>query len=167
MTQLEQIKIANSRVEAILLTLGSLGFVAAGIFILLEPEGDDILVSWMATLFFGGCALVGFWMLFDTRPRLIIDRAGIYDRTIGVGKIPWSDINNAYIRSIRGNDFICLELRNQNAYLQKLSSIQRFLAQANLSLGFTPISLNLSGVDANSYQVLELILKYVELHSNY
>ena len=165
MNQLEQIKITNSRIQAILLTLGSLGFVAAGVFILIEAEGNDVL-GWVSTAFFASCALVGFWMLFDTRPRLIIDRRGIYDRTTGVGRIPWSDINNAYLKSIGNNDFVCLELRNQNAYSQKLSAIQKFLASANHSLGFTPISLNLSGFDANSYQIFELIIKYVELHSS-
>ena len=144
MTQIEQVKIANNRTEAIFLTLGSLGFVVAGVLILIEAKGGGVLIGWMSTIFFGSCALVGFRMLFDTRPRLIIDRRGIYDRTIGVGRIPWSDINNAYLKSIRTNDFVCLELRNQNAYLQKLSAIQKFLASANHSLGFTPISLNVS-----------------------
>ena len=162
---MECITIANSRFKALALTVCSLGFVAGGLFILSKADVDDTWIGWTAVTFFGACALVGIWMLLDARPRLVIDDSGIYDRTIGIGKIPWSEIEGAYIRSIQGNDFICLKLRNQDAYLDKLSSVKRSMVKANEALGFTPISLNLSGVAADSDQILELVLKYSELYS--
>lgn len=164
MTQPQRIKITNSRFKATLLTAGSTGFVVAGTMILIDSKGQDS-IGWLSTAFFAACGVVGIQMLFDSRPRLIIDRTGVYDRTIGVGKIPWSEITNAYLKSIDGNDFICLQLRNPNIYQQQLSPTKKFLTKANEALGFTPISLNLSGTNADSYQILELILKYSELHS--
>lgn len=157
--------IGSSRWRYLVLLLASLGFVAGGVFILAMPapkrglHANKSLAGWSSIIFFGGCALVAAWELVDSRPRLIIDDEGIYDRTLGVGRIPWSDIRNAYLRSIHENDFICLELRDSDDYLQRTNAVKRALASANAALGFTPISLNLSGVAADSNDILELILK--------
>lgn len=67
------------------------------------------------------------------------------------------------MRSISGNDFICLELKNPEKYSQKLSKVKRAMAAANRNLGFTDFNLNLSGVDARTDEVFELIMKYCQL----
>lgn len=162
------IVIGPSRWRNVVLLLGSLAFVAGGIFILAMPISKresrtrQRLVGWSSIIFFGGCALVGAWQIIDSRPRLIIiNDEGILDRTLGVGPIPWSDIRGACLRSISGNDFICLDLQDSERYLQKTNAVKRALASANIALGFTPISLNLSGVAADSNDILELILKRI------
>lgn len=45
--------------KEIALALGSLGFVAIGIFLLIEGDPSDRLMALGVTLFFGACALVG------------------------------------------------------------------------------------------------------------
>jgi hypothetical protein len=147
----------NSRKRHALLTLGALAFVAIGVFMIVKKGywGQGI----VTILFFGTSAAVGAWQFFDTRPRLQINDVGILDRTLGVGLIPWTDITDAYVRSINQEYFICLQLRDEQAYLSRLSPLKRKLAGANETLGFTPISVNLSGVDLNPEQLLEYILK--------
>jgi len=105
------------------------------------------------------------WQLFDNRPRLTIDDLGIDDRTLSVGKIPWPEITDAYRRSIGGNEFICLEVRNPEMWLHKLSSTKRAMVKANRALGFTELSINLSGLAVDAAQVHELILKRVAQRS--
>ncbi|HRH40153.1 MAG TPA: STM3941 family protein [Pyrinomonadaceae bacterium] len=158
---MEKIIIKNSRWKHVLLLIGCLGFVSAGIWIVLigKPFG------WVAILFFGTGIPVSIWQIADSRPRLIIDEQGVLDRTLGVGRIDWEDIIAAYVRSISGNDFICLELKNPDYYAQKLSPVKRGMAAANRGLGFTDFNLNLSGVDANTDEVIELIMKYCELNA--
>jgi len=139
----------------------------AGVFILImeysgrHRSSRGTMAGWSGIIFFGGCALVAVWQLIDSRPRLIIDEVGIFDRTLGVGVIPWAEIQGAYLRSVSGNDFICLHLRDSDRYLQRTNAVKRALAGANAALGFTPISLNLSGVAADSNDILELILKRI------
>ena len=128
---MERLVIGNSRIKGVVLTFGSLGFVVVGAFILINGDGDDRWIGWMSVAFFGDCSLTGLWMLFDQRPRIVVDDNGIYDRTLGVGQIPWSEIDDAYIQSIKGNDFICLELRNQHEYLERMSAVNRSMAKAN------------------------------------
>lgn len=147
----------NSRKRHALLTLGSLAFVAIGVFMIVEKGywGQGL----VTVLFFGTGAAVGAWQFFDTRPRLQINDVGILDRTLGVGLIPWADITDAYVRSINHEYFICLQVLDEQAYLDRLPPLKRKLAGANEALGFTPLSINLSGVDLNPEQLLEYILK--------
>ena len=157
MTHLE---IKSSRLKYVALLIGSFGFVAGGVFILLS--GGPQWVGCISIVFFGSGIPLFIWQILDRRPRLKIDDTGIVDRTLGIGKILWEDIDGAYKKAIQGNDFICLKLRNQDQYLGKLTAVKKAMVKANEKLGFTPISLNLSGLSANTDQILELVLKMSE-----
>jgi len=76
--------------------------------------------------------------------------------------IPWQDIQGAYVKSALGNDFICLSLTRPEKYLGQLGSAKRSMVSANEALGFTPFSLNLSGLDVDTSQVFELVMKKCE-----
>jgi hypothetical protein len=156
---MEKLIIKNSRWKYVLLLIGCIGFVATGIWIVVNGES----FGWVPILFFGSGIPVAIWQISDSRPRLIIDEHGVLDRTLGVGRIAWSDIEAAYVRSISGNDFICLELKNPEKYWQKLSKVKRAMAAANRGLGFTDFNLNLSGVDASTHEVFELLMKYCQV----
>jgi len=156
--KVEKLIIKNSRWKYVLLLLGSIGFVACGIWIVI----DGSWLGWFAIVFFGSGIPLFIWQLADSRPRLIIDDYGVLDRTLGVGRIAWSDIEAAFVRSISGNDFICLELKNPEKYAQKLSKVKQAMTAANRNLGFTDFNLNLSGVDARTDEVFELVMKYCQ-----
>lgn len=119
-------------------------------------------LGWLAVVLFGLGIPLFIWQIIDPRPRLVVDEHGVFDRTLGVGRIAWSDIEAAYVRSIQGNDFICLELRNAERYTEKLSKVKRAMMASNRGLGFADINLNLSGVDARTDDVFELIMAYRE-----
>lgn len=156
---MEKLIIKNSRWKHLLLLIGCIGFVAAGIWMVIKGKP----FGWVAILFFGSGIPVSIRQIADSRPRLVIDEHGVLDRTLGVGRIPWSDIEGAYVRSISGNDFICLELKNSDEYRQKLSKVKRAMAAANRDLGFTDFNLNLSGVDVRTEEVFELLMKYCQV----
>ncbi|WP_317169659.1 STM3941 family protein [Hymenobacter sp. BT18] len=147
----------NSRKRYALLTFGGLVFVVMGSWLIVKTGNWPL--GLVTILFFGTGVVIGIRQLLDTRPRLHITDTGILDRTLGVGLIPWADITDAYVRSINQEYFICLLLRNEEAYLSRLPPLKRKLAAANEALGFTPVSVNLSGVDLNPEQLLEYILK--------
>jgi hypothetical protein len=158
------IEIKSSRGKYIALLIGSIGFVAGGAFILLID--GPMLIGWMSIIIFGASIPLFTWQIFDRRPRLKIDDTGILDRTLGVGKIAWDDINDAFVKSIHSNDFVCLKLTDPEKYVGKLNSIKKAMTKANEKLGFTPISLNLSGVAVNTHEILELIMKTIEIKKN-
>jgi hypothetical protein len=159
---MQPLMIHNARWKHVLGLLASLGFVATAVLLVWKaPPSASIepWETWAGILFFGACAVVFFWRLFDSKPRLIIDDSGIVDNTLGVGLIPWSEILDATVRSLYGNDFICLTLRDPELWLHKLSPTQKALLQVNRALGFTELNINLAGVSANTAQIHELILK--------
>jgi hypothetical protein len=156
---MEKLIIKNSRWRYVLLLIASIGFVVAGIWMVMRGKP----FGWAAIVFFGSSLPLFIWQIVDSRPRLVVDEHGVTDRTLGVGRIPWGDIEVAYVRSINGNDFICLELRNREKYWQKLSKVKRAMAAANRGLGFTDFNLNLSGVDVNTDELFELIMKHCQL----
>ena len=64
-----------NRGKDLLLTLGSLAFVACGIFLLVSGDPEDRLVAIGVTLFFGACAIVGLMQLIP-RERIVLDADG-------------------------------------------------------------------------------------------
>ncbi len=156
---MEELVIKNSRIENSLLLVMVVVFAVAGAWMGLEGEP----LGWMAMLLFGSGIPVFGWRLISGRPRLILDERGVIDSTLGVGRIEWRDIRSAQVRSIKGNFFICLGLVDSEKYLARLSGVKRSLARANRGLGFSDLNLNLSGVDANTHQILELVRKRSEL----
>lgn len=153
-------EIKSSRWQYMVLLIASLGFVATGVFLL--TTAAPAVVGWAAIVFFGACSLVFVWAMVESRPRLIISDEGVFDRTLGIGLIPWQDIQGAYVKSVLGNDFICLSLTRPEKYLGQLGSAKRSMVSANEALGFTPFSLNLSGLDVDTSQVFELVMKKCE-----
>lgn len=57
------------------LTLGSLAFVAIGVFLLIEGDPSDRLMALGVTLFFGACAIIGLMQLVP-RERIVLDADG-------------------------------------------------------------------------------------------
>src|SRR5690349_10545595 len=86
----------SARGKLVLHLATSVGFVLAGVLILLSGRAGGGIIGAMSILFFGGCALVLGRQLFDARPRLVIDDAGVLDRTLKVGVIAWEDILDAH-----------------------------------------------------------------------
>lgn len=166
---MEKIVIGTARGKMWLLTFVSLAFVVAGVLILtgansksqhrerVSPE----VAGWLAITFFGACASIGIWQLVDSRPRLIIDDEGVYDRTLSAGKIPWADIRSVRLQSINSQSFICLELSDEDRYLKNASPTRRALIAANRALGFAALNLNLSNLNADIFEVFELVERKV------
>jgi hypothetical protein len=169
MIRMQALAIGPSRGKAVLMLLASLAFVAGGIFILVAARADErprrgvpaAVAGWGAIVFFGGCAMVGVWQLVDSRPRLVIDEQGITDRTLRCGRIPWREIVDARVNVVHGQPFICLELRNEEPFLRKLSPAGRALLKANRALGFSALNINLGGLDADPHEVYELVLRLI------
>ena len=157
---MDTVLIGNSRLKYLLFLFVSLGFVGGGVFMMLGEDTSGVRWIGLANiLFFGAGAALFVRQLFDSRPRLKIDAQGINDRTLGVGIIPWPEITNAYVKSIRGNDFICLVVRNPDRWIGSLSPARRVMLKANKALGFTELNINLGGTNARTQEIHELILK--------
>jgi hypothetical protein len=154
----EPIVLRTARQKLLLLLVVSLAFVAVGLWSVRDRK-------WMGlapAIFFGGCALVFIRELLDTRPRIVIDDVGVFDRTLKVGVISWDDILDAEGLSKSGQPFIALRLRNEAKYTDRLSPGYRRLVQLQHAIGFATLNLNLSTLSSNAYVLAEFISKEAE-----
>src|SRR5690348_13422452 len=104
MNTMKPIIIKSTIWRQVLLLLASLSFVVCGIHIILFSP-DKHWAGWMSIFFFGACSAVFIWMLLNHNPQFIINDDGIFDCTLRIGPIPWSEIEGAYKKSVKGTDF--------------------------------------------------------------
>ncbi|WP_223649161.1 STM3941 family protein [Hymenobacter psoromatis] len=153
----------NSKTKAAGLLLLSLLFVSGGALIVWKGDTEDHWIGGLLMAFFIVGVVVFARQFLDQAPRLTLTATGMTDRSLKLGEIPWRDIEGAYLRSVylrsvRGSEFICLQLRNTDDYLARLSPMMRRLLGTNTALGFTPISLNLTGLKADTNEILAIVL---------
>ncbi len=156
---MDKITTRTSRAWAVANLVGSLGFVAGGVLTLLI--GGPPLIGWLGIGFFGACAAVFSWRLVDARPRLVIDDKGIWDRRWNAGVIEWSDIRTAWVKHLNDEPFLCLELKDPAKYTDRLSPLQKRLVGLNRDLGFSEVSISLSGLTVDPDLVQQLVVKEV------
>lgn len=140
----------------------SIFLIALGIFVIIDA--DELIVGLVVTGFFSLAVPICIKELLDTKPRLIIDDKGITDRTLGVGKILWSDIQAAELNMIRHNAFIGLKVDEPKVreYIKNQVWWKRFFIKANKVIGFQQLNINLVGLDADFDELLGQIQDRIE-----
>ena len=162
-----RIIIKKSVIRTLLLLLGSIGFVIAGIlFVIFEISLVVTVVGYISIIFFGLCGIFYIKELFCQKPAFIVDENGITDNSssISIGFIPWQDIEGVYLNHVLSESFIRVDINNEQHYLNKASSFKRKMMQANISLGSGLVNINLNTTKVKPakiiYDIEELFKKY-------
>ncbi|QQS20790.1 MAG: hypothetical protein IPL87_04520 [Candidatus Moraniibacteriota bacterium] len=134
MTREERIEIPLSRTKLILAFLGSLVFVALGLWFLVHPPTTNhwlfgnrtviFVAGLVSVIFFGLVAGILFRKFSDKKPGLVLSRQGITDNSSGisVGLIPWTDIQEIRISKVMNQDLLMIIVRNPQDYLDKVAN---------------------------------------------
>jgi hypothetical protein len=154
----QQIVVHPPRAYARVILACCLVLVGVGVYLLVI--GEDPLVAWgIVTLF--SCTSVFFGRrALSWHPRLVIDESGVLDRTLGIGLVPWSDIQGAALEFVDDREFVCLQVRHPKESTEstaKVPSGRKKLATANEKADFAEVTLDLSGVSMATEDVLALI----------
>lgn len=159
------------------LLLGSLAFVLMGLW-LLSPYGEvmaggSVGYSWflkvlggIAVLFFGACALEILRQMLDSRPRLILDDRGIFDRSLSTPVIPWSSILDAQIVQVKRSRFIALLLSDEEERYAALSPVKRMMSAANQGLGCGRFNLNITALNISAEELMAVIEEQLALRQS-
>ena len=117
----EKIEISLSRNKIIGLTIGSLLFVIACIWLFLYADNfKDMPIPFLKNplvikgfgilgiLFFGATGISGFRKIFDKKVGLIIDSNGITDNSnaSSIGLIEWDDISDVITKQVMSTKFL-------------------------------------------------------------
>jgi len=124
------VAIPNSKLKALLLLIGALIFVAAGLWFIINPatpqdsfdhrlETKAIVAGYLSVVFFGICALAAVVMLVSNKPALIVDDEGIaITSAFGAPNfVSWFDIEKFEIGEIKNVTLIYIYLINTEKYI--------------------------------------------------
>jgi hypothetical protein len=167
------IVIPLSTVKIVLLLLGSIAFVAVGLW--LWSHAEEIryrhplyirAAAGAAVGFFGLCGIFGLFKLFDYAPGLIVDDEGIIDNSSGIsaGRIPWSDIRGFEIRTVQNQRFLTIEVHNPEKYVQRAHVLKRPLVAFNASHFGGPIQISANALKMNFDELVRVL---TEAHRKY
>jgi hypothetical protein len=171
MSNEEQIEIKLSKGKLVLMLVGSLVFVAAGIWLITNPSKFKSTIAPSATIIFTAglaailvFAVVGFFIfkkLFDDRLGLIINSKGIVDNSsiASAGEVLWDDVLQIKIVKVHNQLLLMLIVNNPESYINRQSSlIKRKAMKMNLNMYGSPISISANGLQCN-FQELNILLE--------
>ena len=180
MASSEETVIELSKSKTILLILGSVAFVATGIWILsLDTPAIESLprygspwfvygVGITATLFFGLAGAVGLKKLFDKAPGLVLDGEGFTDNTSGVsaGLVPWSEVVEIGQYQVQKQKLISIHVVDPEKYVNRGNPLKRMTNRANLKMCGTPINISSNSLKISYDELLETFEAYFENSRN-
>ncbi|MGX7775817.1 STM3941 family protein [Streptococcus pluranimalium] len=157
---IEPIVIPSKKLRNILYALEALMFVIFGLLFLFSSDFFAILIGLFSIIFFGWCFIILFKRIFTSYSLLIVDEQGMTDHSsaLALGFVPWKDIENVQLRHMLNQTFISVSVKDQEAYLTKMSTLQRNATKANLKMGYPLINITLNTTGKNPkviYQEIE------------
>lgn len=141
----DHIDIPNSKGKLVFLLIGSLLFVAGGIWFINNPSAfknsglyyrpnwETIAIGYTSVIFFGLCAITFIYVFFNNKPGLVINTDGIIISPMVSEKIvKWSDIEKFDIIDIARTRIIMIYIKNPEEYIEHQKSwARRKLLQFN------------------------------------
>ena len=115
-------------------------------------------------LFFGYCSFYYLKRAKSGKDILIVDEKGVTDNSsaLAFGFIPWMDIDNIYIDSSMGNEFIELVLNNEEYYLKKLHGLKKLVVLGNKKMKHQPVCITLNSTGISPSTLLAKIYEMFE-----
>lgn len=148
---MERFVARNSRTRLVLMLIGSLLFVAIGLWMVgafgEPPRGGGRRaglnwVGWVAIPFFGAAAAAIIAKLRDPGEQLVVDERGLIWRAWSDDVIPWNEIERIDERRIARQTMFAVHLRDATRcpptrWTGRISARQRGFGMGDLSLNLT------------------------------
>ena len=120
--------------------------------------------GWLGTGFFTLCVLIAVKRLLFGGVPFVFDRSGIAFPSGSFGLVPWTEIENYAVVTIRGNHFLALTFRDPDRLLSRVSTAKRKWAMANHRLGWGHWALSFSGLTPGLDEAVAFIRDHSLLH---
>lgn len=172
----DELVIELSKSKMLLMILGSFGFVAAGYWLFMdaatiarEIHKNQLFIHYTGLVgmaFFSLTGIVGIRKIFDKRPGLVLNSAGIIDNSSGLaaGFIPWSEITGAAIYEVRRQKMLIIKVRNPEEFIQRGNIFQQAMVRMGSKMSGSPIA-----ITSNTLQINfpELLSRFEQYHRKY
>ena len=143
----DRIEFVRSTAAHIGLILAALAMVAGSWLVVHNADNWlETMSGWAGVVFFGTCLLAIVYSALLGGLAIVFDGAGIHDKRLGIGIIPWGDIEQCRVARVQNTAFLSLSLRYPEPYLSRLSPLKRIMSRSNQRLGFGHVSISFSGL---------------------
>ncbi len=137
-------------------------FLCFVVLLLLLPSTNNALSTffyYLAIVLFGSGSLLLIYYLFNTSPRIVISKTGIWDFTMKSGEVRWEDIKEVQFLELYGQKYISLSL-NEDCLLQE--SIKKRSAIGRKFFGLKPRYINVNYIDADKVLLCDFIVNMIK-----
>jgi len=116
----------------------------------------------VAIAFFGIAGLVVFKKLFDNKPALILNKAGIVDNSSSGSArfIPWSEVVGARIVDVQRQKMLVIDVRDPQEYIARGNLLKQTLNKATYKMVGSPISISSVALAINFSELISLFDQY-------
>lgn len=176
---MERVEIYTSRKKSILMLLGSIAFVALGIWLVMEA---DNLTIWRARnpifakgigvasfLFFGLGIFIGIKRLIKSEIALIITSEGlnVNPKKSLTEFIKWGEVEGFEEIKIQSTRIVIIGVKNPEYWLDKeTSTLRKKLMQFNINNYNSPFNIAAAGLDISSKELNETLNRYFDRYKN-
>jgi hypothetical protein len=153
------------------LTLACVAVTALGVGMLVFPGWKDPwagrLIGAVVVVLCGPVAVALGARLIDQRPALAIDDRGLDVRStvIPVGLEPWTDIMSVRVISDGRAQYLAVEVRNPDVYVERAPAFLRWVQRGNADIAGTPVTVAGNSVKANLTEVSAAVIARMEARS--
>lgn len=117
----------------------------------------------LTTAFFSGlCGLFALRKMFDKRPGLVLNSAGLVDNASGVtaGFIPWSDVTGSRIYEFQRARMLIINVRDPRKYTDRGGALRRAFNKANAKMGGGPVAIPSNTLKIDFPELVALFHRY-------
>lgn len=145
------------RGRQVLLTIGSVAFVALGIWLILIGRPVPVIAGVLATAVFGLFAAMGMRQLLRRGPALTVDRRGITDTSsaAAAGFVPWEQVTGTGIWEYNKQRIVSVFVRDPEAVIAAATPLARTAMRANLRLAQTPVNIPTTALPLTADELLK------------
>ena len=156
-------RISRNRLQHGVLLAVVLGAIGVASLIFAGPTLPDgqLLGVINLTLAAGILAYVGYTAR-DARPRMILDREGLWYRDWGIGPLSWDQIGETRVAGIRMNAYLSINLRDPDALLAGLDDATRRRFKRNRLVRLPRLTVPNDALDAPLDEILTAIRAHLD-----
>ena len=161
----ESIRIQLCKICLIFGAVLSAAFVAGGVWMLWTTTPSSRSPIWFVhgaglanVVFFGHCAVFYFRKLFDERPGLVLNAAGLLDNSSAIagGFVPWSDVVGFGTWGNFGQKVVVVNVVDPARYAEIGNPIVRAVKRMNIALCGSPITIVPNSLEISFSELVQL-----------
>lgn len=151
-------RIAPAKLQHGMLLAGVLAVIGLAVMFLADGSiPNAALLGAVNLLLAGGVLFSVVRAARDPRPRMVLDRDGLWYRDWPVGKVPWQVLRGVHTQGSRFQTFVCVELRDPESFLATLGESERRKCRSHRLIRLPCLLVPHGSLDATLKQLVDAI----------